>query len=74
MTSPRPTRRFVLKLSCLAVGCGSDPNANLSPTPEQDPARYEEALRVAEEARQKSRELERTQMRRMSRPPSQGRD
>jgi hypothetical protein len=58
----RPRALGPIALLLLAVGCSPAAPPSLSPTPEQDPTRYEQARRAAEQARQKNREAERTFM------------
>lgn len=53
-------------LACLLivaiVGCGGPSPAPMSPTPEQDPARYEQARAADEKAKQRMQEAERLLM------------
>lgn len=66
----------LLASACLlgtsAPGCGADPPPpTRSPTAEEDPARLEEARRVSEEIRAKTREAERQAMKRFNLPRPQ---
>jgi hypothetical protein len=67
------SRRLGLALACLfspflLAGCGAEPNPNLSPTSEQDPARFAEAVKVSEEAKLKSLEAERSMFKNLKMP------
>lgn len=61
---------FVLAwlISLFPIGCGAEPNPNFSPTPEQDAARFNEAVKVTEEAKSKSLETERVMLKNMKMP------
>lgn len=72
MRTRAAARRLLLALAPLIVGpaggCGTEPPPNLSPTAEQDPARFEEAKRITEEMRRKNLEAERNAMKRLRTP------
>jgi hypothetical protein len=56
----------MLALTCLlafmAVGCNPNAPAAFSPTPEQDPVRYEQARRADKAASQKNQDAEKALM------------
>jgi predicted small lipoprotein YifL len=67
----RITQLLVIALVSTFAGCGSDSNANLSPTPDQDPERYERAKRANDEQNRKNQKAEQKLMKRMHRKPPQ---
>ncbi|MDR3634003.1 MAG: hypothetical protein P4L84_09370 [Isosphaeraceae bacterium] len=58
-------------LTGLVTGCGARPPAPVSPTSEQDPGRYEKALRATQAKAEKDREDERKAFQRLRRTPPQ---
>jgi hypothetical protein len=66
-TKPRLALSAAWFLGGAVVGCGPTPSSNLSPTPEQDPARHLRAVRETEEKARKDREAERNAFRGLGR-------
>ncbi len=58
----------VLALLLMVSGCGGDAESNLSPTPDRDPQRYEQAKRQTEAMIRKNRQAERKFLRSTTAP------
>ncbi len=54
-------------LAGLSAGCGAPAQSNVSPTPEQDVERHEQAVRYANELASKNKQAEREAMSRIGR-------
>jgi hypothetical protein len=57
---------FVCLVAGAFTGCGRSAPTNLSPTPKDDPARYERAVRDTEEKVRRDQEAEREALRGMN--------
>ncbi len=75
MRMPASARSLFLGATCLTFGasggCGPPAAAPpMSPTPEQDPLRYEQARQAEAEAKRRNREAEEILLKRSHLPPS----